>query len=151
MASASDSRLLKDIASVRALQTLGCERDVGACAARHRQSSDIVDGEVDQLNQLEQGWHAVLEGPTFAPESSRAWSDAMMRQVGNLDIAQQDLANAEADLRDNRSAWRAAMTRQTDAERHFEEARRRELAERDEIALHEATERHLARWWRERR
>jgi hypothetical protein len=109
MAGARDLLLLKDIASVRALQTLVCERDVGASAARRRQSSDLVDGETDQLRQLEQGWHAVLDGPIFAPERSQAWSDAMMRQVGSLNIAEQDLADAEIELQDNRSTWRGAL------------------------------------------
>ncbi|WP_157215378.1 hypothetical protein [Flavisphingomonas formosensis] len=145
MTTSIKTRKATEIAVVRHLQSLARARDVGVAVEKRTAAERERSVAADELLDLEAEWRAAVSRATFLPELAPAWSAQIRGQSHALARAEDRLRTTQAALLDHRKAWQVALVRETAAQANRDTLERQDRAERDERALKEASDLHLAR------
>jgi hypothetical protein len=142
----NDAALLKRIAGIRDLQRSAAEAQAARAGAALREKQGVRDACELQRQAAQDGWAASLSAPPLQMETAALWSAVLLREDRGVRRAATDVDAATADLERRTAGWHAATNRRDAAQDMADAAMKDKIRHREEIALQDASDRHVQRW-----
>ena len=140
-----DPAKLRAVAAIRDIQAVAARGDAAKASAALESRKDALADSEKHRDAVIEDWQAVLSAPSLAVETLPLWAREVMRQDAQVRVAEQDIAAARTEL-DARVADYQTATKRSDVAHEFARTTAKErAAERDEAALHLASDLYLQR------
>jgi hypothetical protein len=141
MARSPDTKQLRAIVTVRNLQRLRAEAEVGRASALLSSRLDALLVSEQERDSAEEAWRATLAAPSLLLERASLWSRALLRQETVVEDARREHTASKNALRRRAADWHLAVTRSDSATDAVRTARRKNTERRDENALQDVLDR----------
>jgi hypothetical protein len=140
-----DPAQLPAIAAIRAMQAAAARGDAAkASAVLDTCKSALADSEKHR-DAVVESWQAALSAPSLAIETLPLWAQDVMRKDAQVRVAEQGIADARTELDARVQDYQTATKRSDVAHDFARRTAKDRAAEREEAALHSASDLYLQR------